>query len=62
MTKTKPTHGGRRKGAGRKSPPSPLKVYSVRLTEEQAAFAQMIGGDDRSVGIRDLIDKAMADR
>jgi hypothetical protein len=57
--KTKPPHGGQRKNAGRKKPPAPLDVVSVRLTQIQSDFAYLFGQGDRSAGIRRLIDAAI---
>ena len=60
MAQKKPPHGGKRKGAGRPKKEAPLRVYSVRLHEHQAAFAKLIGGGDLSEGIRSMIEKGIA--
>lgn len=62
MTAKKPTHGGKRKNAGRKPPAEPLKVYSVRLTQFHADVLAAWGAGDRSAGLRGLIDKCLATR
>ena len=55
---TKPTHGGRRKNAGRKKPAEPLKAYSFRLTDAEAAMLNAWGDGDRTAGLRRLIEKS----
>ena len=44
----KPTHGGKRKGAGRKPGSFPVFVKKLRATdEERAEFMSMLTGDAR---------------
>ena len=50
------THGGKRKGAGRKK--SGIVKYQVLIRREQAALLKRWGGGDRSAGLRWLIDVA----
>ena len=65
--KPKPTHGGKRKGAGRKEGRQPprvydaklAKAYSVRLREDQAAWARLVGVGALSAGIRELIEASI---
>ena len=40
---TKPTHGGARKGAGRKPLPAPRKPRYVRLNDAEVAVAIALG-------------------
>ena len=59
MPKTKPQHGGKRRGAGRPaiSPGMPTVSYNLRLTEAQRDKLEQLGG---AQWLRDRINKARA--
>lgn len=50
------THGGKRKGAGRKRNDPPTSPRCVCLTDEQVKLLRMWGRGDVSAGLRWLID------
>lgn len=60
MSMTKPTHGGRRDGAGRKhgykKPGARHKQVNIRLTDEEHDKALAIGNGNASKGLRDCLN------
>ena len=53
MEDNKQSHGGKRKGAGRKASPYPKFLKEFRATpEEQAEFLRLLPGDSRDDFLR----------
>ncbi len=58
MTAKKPTPGGKRKGAGRPKSTDKMGSVTIRLTKDQHTYAYLLGREDVSKGVRELIDEA----
>lgn len=55
---TKPQHGGKRPGAGRKPKADKMKSYSIRLPEWMAEAFARIGGNV-GAGVREVGEKQL---